>query len=253
MKRIVISLVIVAVVALGLWGREKLKQSKESSAIATNVQAGGANMAATPMAGQDAKSAPNKSQVGSGLSSVGNLGQTSDLPSNPKASLNTMSMILMEAARGNKNFEGIVAKLKQTGQNPVITRDANTATGEMVIIRTQNPLPGTRYFHAQYFTDEENNRFVQHMSFEFKPGPSSMSDAVRAAAENFTLGEPTERKADFVQWNLDDSYVLWIKKKSAKDLQHDPFNAHDPKKDIGTVQMAVELRIHDDEDVGHNH
>lgn len=243
MQRSVTLLIIVAAVALGLWGREKWSQSKTSAATrSTGVLSQGIGKSSSvvtnssPAVSLSATSLPNANQY---------------RPADSKASLNEMSLVLVDAVRGSKNFEGIVQRLKQTGQDPVITRDGSATTGEMLIVRTKNPLPGTRYFHAQYFTDENNQRFVQHMSFEFQPSATAMADAVNAAVRNFSVGEPTERKADFMQWNLDENYVLWIKKKSVKDLQHDPFNAHDPKKDVGTVQMAVELKIHDDEHEGH--
>lgn len=80
-----------------------------------------------------------------------------------------------------------------------------------------------------------------------------MQEAVQAATNNFRLGQATEQKSDFIQWNLDDDYVLWIKKKSAIDLEDDPFNAYDPAKDVGTVQMSVEMKIHGDAHEGHEH
>lgn len=244
MNRALVPLLIIAVLALGLWGREQMSRAqvtetatavdnkKESSAQAKSQSIETSSPGAAPIAAADTHSAKK---------------------SNPKASLSQMTYFLLDAARGNKNFERIVSDLKKSGQNPTVTRDTNPVSGDMFIIRTQSPLPGTRYFHAQYFTDENNKQFVQHMSFEFQPGPTSMSDAVQTAIRNFSLGEPSYRKGDFVQWDLDDDYTLWIKKKSAKDLKDDPFKAYDPKTDVGTIQMTVELKIHDDGDKSHSH
>lgn len=251
MKRTVIPLIIVAVVALGLWGREKFEQAKSTDSTAT--QDATAALSTRSSVDTASGSAGNSAPVATAISNTDNNGAISK-NGNAKASLQAMSLILMDAARGNKNFDRIVSKLKQTGQNPTVTRDGNPATGDMFIVRTQNPLPGTRYFHAQYFTDENKNRFVQHMSFEFKPGPTSMNDAVQTAMQSFSLGQPKDRKADFAQWDLDEDYILWIKQKSAADLKDDPFKAYDPKTDIGTVQITIELKIHEDEEhSGHAH
>ncbi|HRO67588.1 MAG TPA: hypothetical protein PL182_08495 [Pseudobdellovibrionaceae bacterium] len=170
-----------------------------------------------------------------------------------RESLETMSRLLAKAFNPSTTLEEVVSELKKTGQKPFVTRSENPATGRMMIVRTKSPLPGTRYFHAQYFTDEQNKVFVQHMSFEFKPGPDSLREAVQTAMRSFRLGQPREQKADFLQWDLDDDYVLWIKRKSAEDLTDDPFNAYDPEKDDGTVQVAMEMKIHGDAEEGHEH
>ncbi|KYG67367.1 hypothetical protein AZI86_10255 [Bdellovibrio bacteriovorus] len=254
MNRALVPLLIVAVIALGLWGREQMKRSQTPATTSDFLTGQSGNGSAT--AGETSAQAQPQGQTQQGPPSkqaATNTVSDSKSNGNAKASLSKMSYFLLDAARGNKNFERIVSDLKKSGQNPVVTRDSNPASGDMFIIRTQSPLPGTRYFHAQYFTDENNKPFVQHMSFEFQPGPTSMADAVQTAIRNFALGEPTDRKADFVQWDLDEDYVLWIKQKAAKDLKDDPFKAYDPKTDVGTIQMTVELKIHDDGDKSHSH
>jgi hypothetical protein len=182
-------------------------------------------------------------------------------PSTPKqifqspraASLDQMSMILKQALTRGTKYEDVISLLQRSGQDPVVTRSSNSSTGELLIVRTKNPMPGTRYFHGQYFTDEQGERFVQHMSFEFRPGPNSMKEAVQAATQTFGLSAPKEQKGDFVQWDLNDDYVLWIKQKGARDLQDNPFNAYDTKTDVGTVQMTVEMKIHGDGHEGDHH
>lgn len=252
MNKALVPLLIIAVVALGLWGREQMKRS-QTATTTSGATAISAHESATGEALVQAQTQGQTQQLNAQDQTATNNVDESKSTVNAKASLSKMSYFLLDAARGNKNFERIVSDLKKSGQNPTVTRDSNPASGDMFIIRTQSPLPGTRYFHAQYFTDENNKTFVQHMSFEFQPGPTSMSDAVQTAIRNFALGEPSDRKADFVQWDLDEDYVLWIKQKAAKDLKDDPFKAYDPKTDVGTIQMTVELKIHDDGDKSHSH
>lgn len=251
MKRAVIPLALVAVVALSMWARQKFSASE--SKIATSAEVTTAPQKSNSTNTLGVTQADVDKLIISPAGKPEDLAKQQTRPTDAKASLNEMSSLLVDAVKGSKNFDRLVHRLRQTGQNPVLTKNDNGVTGEMVTVRTQSPLPGTRYFHAQYFTDEKNQRFVQHMSFEFKPGPTSMNDAVRAAVQNFAVGEPTDRRGDFVQWELDDNYVLWIKKKSAQDLKNDAFNAHDPATDAGTVQMAVELKVHDDETERHGH
>lgn len=248
MKRTVIPLSIVAAMALFFWAKGTFF-SPEIRPSAKSVEA--LQTSATP-----ALTATRTTDTPASGNSAGHSALASPpakRSQDPRVSLNAMSTVLVDALRGKKNLEQIVQHLKISGQAPVVTRESNKATGEMTIVRTENPLPGTRYFHAQYFTDENNQRFVQHMSFEFKPGPHAMNDAVRAAIQSFSLGAPTERTDDFVKWDLEDNYILWIKRKSARDLQNDPFKAYDIKKDNGTVQMALEQEIHGSEGDEHHH
>lgn len=245
MKRMALPLTLLALVALSFWvkGQFFSPSPRTTPVKLTNTADPEDLSAVTP------RQLPAMAQAAATGSSAT---ETTSQEQEARASLNTMSAILKSAISGQK-LENLVQQLRKSGQDPIMTRQNNGVTGELTILRTQNPLPGTRYFHAQYFTDENNERYVQHMSFEFKPGPHSMSEAVKAAMQNFSLGAPSERRDDFVQWELEDNYVLWIKRKSLRDLQNDPFKANDPKKDLGTVQMALEQNIHDADTEGHGH
>ena len=159
-------------------------------------------------------------------------------------SLTEMTDTLSEFSQGKMHLVDLVSELERTQQAPIVTRDANAYTGEMAIVRTKNPLPGTRYFHAQYFADEHNEPFVQHMSFEFKPGPSAMADALDAVKKSFPqLGSPTETRGDFVEWAIDEHHILWVKKMAQDDLKENPFNAYSSN-DVGTIRVAYETEPH---------
>ena len=159
-------------------------------------------------------------------------------------SLHSMAKTLAEFSKPEAHIKDLVQSLQFQEQEPVVTRNQNPDTGEMLIVRTQKPLDGTRYFHAQYFSDESGKGFVQHMSFEFQPGPDAMKQATLAVEKSFPdLGIPQTQTNDFVSWNLDENHILWIKQLNARDLEEDPFNAYSPE-DVGTVRVAVELEIH---------
>jgi hypothetical protein len=162
---------------------------------------------------------------------------------NPAESLKKMTGVLSRFAKPTAQVKDLIALLNEFHQEPVTTHDANPYSGEMAIVRTRQPLPGTRYFHAQFFNDQAGIPFVQHMSFEFKPGPTSFVEAVAAVREEFNLPEPQESRADYAKWNLPDGHIVWVKTMDHSDLAEDPFNAYTVA-DIGTVRVAVEAEIH---------
>jgi len=160
-----------------------------------------------------------------------------------EGSLVTMTRILSEFAAAGRPVEDVMAALRAAGQEPFLVRDRNEYTGEMIFVRTKHPLPGTRYFHAQYFVEEDGRSFPQHMSFEFPPGPHALEQAVAAVHAAFPgLGEPRQDSPDFLQWSLGHGYVLWIQRLQAEDLKHNPFNAY-TEADLGSLRLAVELEV----------
>jgi hypothetical protein len=145
-------------------------------------------------------------------------------------SLSQMSRSLFQFTRPDSRLVDLVSYLESSRQEPVVTKDSNPDTGELVIVRTRRPLPGTRYFHAQYFAGDDKKSFVQHMSFEYKPGPTALREAMDAIQESFGViaSEAKIRKVDYIQWNLEGHQILWLKKLNEKDLQDNPFNAYTP-------------------------
>ncbi len=159
-----------------------------------------------------------------------------------------------------KNSESELIEFFQVnGLEPQVSRDSNPYTGSMTMIRTQKGLKGSRYYHAQYFTDESGDSFLQHLSTEFRPGPQAF-ETVQALMEK-TYGVKNgklSRDGNFIQYKLIDNgveRVLWIKKMDQSDFDNALFNAYDPEKDMGTIQVALELEIHDSgrEDADHMH
>lgn len=166
------------------------------------------------------------------------------IPNEELASLENLSSVLAQADQSS--LTNLLEQLQKSGQQPLLVRDANPDSGEMFIVRTKSPLPGTRYFHAQYFTGEDGQRFVQHMSFEFKPGPDAMEAAIATVEKSFTnLTRPIAKRPDYVKWGMNDKYIVWVKKMTADELKDDPFNSYSLN-DEGTIRVAVELEIHGD-------
>jgi hypothetical protein len=168
-----------------------------------------------------------------------------------QASLKQMTQVLLSYTVSEKKLAELMVALKQDQQEPFQVKDKNPDTGEMIIVRTKSPPPGTRYFHAQYFTDENNQSFAQHMSFEFRPSPEAMEQAIQTVQETFSgLGAPMEERRDFIQWELPNGYVVWVKRLDQEDISNNPFNAYTPG-DIGSIRIAVELNP--ESDAPHSH
>lgn len=154
-----------------------------------------------------------------------------------------MVQILSQFSKPTASISDLVSHLEKSKQKPVVTRDANSSTGEMHIVRTLKPSIGTRYFHAQFFTNDDGSSFAQHMSVEFKGGPEVMTNTIAAVQNSFGLTSPRIQNAGYALWDLPNHMIVWVKSMTKEDLHDDPFNAYSDS-DIGTVRLAVEAEIH---------
>lgn len=171
-----------------------------------------------------------------------------------RKSLETFSSLISEFGKSRVQINDVITQMRQSGLEPIVSVNKNDATGDMHIIRSKNSLPGARYFHAQFFTDENGEKFAQHISFEYRPSKNAFQEAVNTAIKTFGLkSKPTYQKKGFASWETGDGYVVWVKEMGATDLKNDVFNAHS-KNDIGTIRVAKELEIHGQDGHGdHEH
>ncbi len=168
-----------------------------------------------------------------------------ETPKSEDMALDAFAEVLSIYNKSPINYEPLLEQLENWQLGPKIAKDSNPYTGTMAVIRTNKTLPGTRYFHAQYFSDENGENHLQHMSFEFRPGPNAFNNAIERVRKQFSLSaEPNYRREDFVSWNLPNGYIIWIKKMGKEDLKDDPYNAYTIE-DNGTIRVAMELEIHD--------
>lgn len=159
-------------------------------------------------------------------------------------SLQKFSTIIADLSSDRIEIEELKDYLTDFGLNIDVANDENESTGSMSIIRTRNTLPGTRYFHAQVFKDENGESFIQHISFEYRPGENAFEEAIAVAKKQFGLKKnPDVSRDGFVSWSTKSGHVIWVKKMEKEDLQNDPFNAYTDA-DIGTIKVAKELEIH---------
>lgn len=156
-------------------------------------------------------------------------------------SLREMAKIVRDAVKPGARMEDLLRTLQEGRQQPFISRNGSAETGALMIVRTKNPPPGTRYFTAQYFTDANGAKSLQHISFEFKPGSTSYEEAVKISRE--ILGAPAEVRGRFTKWNLPDNRIHWINEPTVEQLIENPINPH-TREDAGTVVFAIEDEIH---------
>jgi len=181
---------------------------------------------------------------------------TTSLPVGPSASASTtgdtlalsanlenmqkLTNVLFQFSRPSQTFKQLIQYLRTNGQEPFVARDKNEFTGEMMIVRTKSPFPGTRYFHAQYFSDNAQDHFMQHMSFEVPSGPAAMNEAMQAVKRSFPgIGQAKVQSPEFTAWDAGDGYTVWVKRLKADELKDNPFNAY-TKDDVGTIRIAIE-------------
>jgi len=168
------------------------------------------------------------------------------LEAKERVALLSFTEIFDEFVESQQGVETLIADLKARKTAPYLMRDENPYTGTLKVVRTKNTLPGTRYFHAQIFKDEEGLDFVQHMSFEFRPGDASFDGVKAALMKSLGItGSPTMQKDGFISWKKG-AYSIWAKRMGLEDFKNNTFNAHE-KKDVGTIWVAMELEIHDHE------
>jgi hypothetical protein len=152
-----------------------------------------------------------------------------------------MNSLLKKYTLTNHSLKEIIDRLDALKMAPVLYKDSNPYSGSMFILRTESPLPGTRYFHAQYFSDNKTEPYLQHMSFDIPPEKNGFQRSINAVKSTFgNLNKPTIVKKDFIMWPWKKGYNLWIQRLNKDNLSGDPFNAYD-EKDVGTIKIAVEM------------
>jgi len=134
--------------------------------------------------------------------------------------------------------------LNDQGLEPRVATDSNPDTGKMVMIRSERALTGTRYYHGQYFSNENDEMIMQHWSTEFKAGPETFKRTNDFILSNYNVtGKKTNLGGEHITYKLDNNYILWVKKMTLEDLKDDLYNAYE-KADVGTVKFTIEKDIH---------
>lgn len=204
-----------------------------------------------PIVNQVASSSPINNNKSNNVTQNNN--QNNDLlieefPKSSIESINFLTKVTNQIIKNNFPKEVLIKQLKYWKLAPTHSIDKNQYTGEMNMIRTQNGLPGTRYFHAQYF-----DGMLQHLSFEYQKNQKSFEQAIDTVKKQFNITTaPTTNNDNFISWPIENGRIVWIKRLDENDLKNNPFNAYS-KDDIGTIKVAVELEIHGDNNESSDH
>lgn len=191
---------------------------------------------------------PSASQPSSpqNLSSIGKDQDENQLSilSEAQTSLKEYTKSVSNLMANEPTVEKFVSMIEEMDLSPLKKKMDHPDRGVMNIIRTKNNLPGTRYLHAQFF-GEGDNQILQHLSFEYQKGEKSFVEAIEEVKSRFPLKLNTEYQSDgFISWDVGEDHNLWIKELTKKDMQNDPFNAYDYQRDLGTIRVAIELKVH---------
>ena len=276
-KKIVLALaaVVIAIAAFAVLGkRVSHPTTAEESGSAPNLSgAPTSNTAATPGAGKGNATPGDASTPGSPVAPKANTPwaanpSAGDAPSaaalklretplsaEEAKSVKTITASMAKFVRaGSRKPQAMLNAFKSLGMAPVMAKDFNPYTGKMLIIRADNPLPGTRYNHAQYFEDESKQAFPQHISVEVRPGKDSfdVTEAAIVAAlkdvnPNAKLGKPdfSSRDGTVKKWNLADGYEARLGVMTKEKLSEPSvFNAYNPVEDQGTTRFTIEQNPH---------
>jgi hypothetical protein len=177
-----------------------------------------------------------------------------DLPQEQQElqSLERYTKALYLFASGQQRPELLVQKLTEAGLKPLVVQDFNDLTGKMIVIKTEETLPGTRYFYAQYFEDENKQPFLQHMSFEFRPGEKSLDESVAYVRAAFpkNVGAPQFCTKNYAAWEYGEM-TAYCHQLTKEDVERDDAIRARSSEDIGAVKCAIEQNPHPQDDLCH--
>lgn len=258
-KKLGLLLIIIAIAGATYLAKDKTEQVSEigektqaEAASTSNPQAEtqspvsvDSNTATTPAVNQVQASASSNEPVEEGEVPE-YLREYESIPDQHKLSLVETTQRIFRFAKRDVKSQDLVNEFEQKALAPELRVDSNPYTGTLNVVRTRKVMPGTRYFHAQFFENEDGSEYVQHVSFEFKASEHSFAAVEKTILQQFSEGnvEPTQNKENFKSWRRDDGYIIWMKKLDATDIKDNPFNVYTPE-DIGTIRVAIELDIHD--------
>ncbi len=168
-------------------------------------------------------------------------------------SVNNIVKTISQAISKKYNSMDFMKAVQALNLKPKFMDEGTTAVGSMVTVRTHDALEGTRYLHAQFTGVKNNVDYLEHVSFQIRPGSDSFQKAVEILNQFLPKNKKVkESSSDYVLYNTDDGYVAWAKMATREDLKSNKYNASS-KDDVGSVIVTIEQEIHDMDEDGHSH
>jgi hypothetical protein len=168
-------------------------------------------------------------------------------------SVNNIVKTISQAIAKRSNSTAFMQAVQALNLKPKFMDEGTTAVGSMITVRTHDALEGTRYLHAQFTGVKNNADYLEHVSFQIRPGSDSFQKAVEILNQFLPKNKKVkESSSDYVLYNTDDGYVAWAKIATREDLKSNNYNASS-KEDVGSVIVTIEQEIHDMDEDGHSH
>lgn len=168
-------------------------------------------------------------------------------------SVNSIVKTISQAISKKSTSTQFMKAVQALHLQPKFIDEGSNAVGSMVTVRTNDALEGTRYLHAQFTGEKNNANYLEHISFQIRPGSDSFQKAVEILNQYLPKNKTIkESSSDYVLYNTDDGYVAWAKIATREDLKSNKYNASS-KEDVGSIIVTIEQEIHDMDDDGHSH
>ncbi len=257
-KKLIISAVVLLGVTAFFLLKDNIEPSKDTDASSAD------QVSTTEQESSPAKKTPHgntsssagETPIALSVAVDGEIKKTPFIPENrEEESMHKMNQKLQQVFENKTEPRELITFFEEENLAPEMSVNSNEYTGTMMMIRTEKSMPGARYFHAQYMGDDPEHTFLQHFSYQFKPGPKSLERAIMSAEGTFPLAnKKIHRDGDFITYDIGDDgkYELSIEKANWESLKDDPYNAH-TKEDVGTIITRIELKIHDEDEDHSDH
>lgn len=168
-------------------------------------------------------------------------------------SVNNIVKTISHAIAKKSHSNDFMKAIQALHLRPKFIDEGNNALGSMVTVRTHDALEGTRYLHAQFTGEKNNADYLQHVSFQIRPGSNSFQKAVEILDQFLPKNKKVKESfSDYILYSTDDGYVAWAKIANRDDLKSNKYNASS-KEDVGSVIITIEQEIHDMDEDGHSH
>ena len=167
------------------------------------------------------------------------------------SSLKQLNESLVNVFKYRKEPNEMINFLEDAGLKAIVDKKNSPYLGTTWVVHSDQSLPGTRYYHAEYDGDDADHLFLRYLSYEYAPGDKSFNEVIKSIESSYPVQEKKIIIADsIVHYEMEKDgipYTLGVKKLNAEDLRNDPIYPHD-ENDVGAISVKLQLNIEDEHD-----
>ncbi len=167
------------------------------------------------------------------------------------SSLKQLNESLVKVFEFRKEPKEMINFLEDAGLKAIVDKKNSPYLGTTWVVHSDQSLPGTRYYHAEYDGDDADHLFLRYLSYEYAPGDKSFAQVIKSIESSYPVKEKKTIIADgLIHYEMEKDgipYTLGVKKLNAEDLRNDPIYPHD-ENDIGAISVKLQLNIEDEHD-----